>query len=140
MRPLADRVEGIDRELRLVIAAADLDANAAAVLRVAAAAYIRVHGNVLEHLEEGGQAALLVAEGVVPCWGDDIEAGPLGPMRGGEMHPVARAVLAELGDDADTAVNAAVRVLPVLRAEGSFESAVTVELLEALVFTHTVTP
>lgn len=137
MRPLAERVEGIDAVLRL--ATSSLPDGSAAAVRVAAATFTRIHGALIEYLVEDGQPALVVAEGLVPCWPDDIEVGPFGPLRGAELVPVARAVLAELGTDAPLAVRAAAQVLPGLRGSDEFVAEVTVEYLEALVFTAAVT-
>ena len=133
MRPLSDRVEGIDAVLRPVVAACTpLHASA---LRVAAATFVRVHGELLDYLVDGGQPALLVADGLVGYWPDDVEVGPDGPLHGAELVPVACTVLDELAADAADALAGAATVLPELRDSSSeFHTAVTVELLEALVF------
>lgn len=154
MRPLSDRVEGIDSVLRPALERVEVTDDAAAALRVAAAAQIRVHGDLLDYLADGGQQALLVADGIVDDWPDDVEMCSLGPRHGVELVPVARRVLAELGDDAPAAVSAATQVLPLLRlavagrvVDGTcvdglcvdhFTAAVTLEMLEVLTFTYVI--
>jgi hypothetical protein len=142
MRPLADRVAGIDDALLAAAAAAPttLDDTALGVARVCAAVFVRRHGDLLDFLADGGQPVLAVADGLVPWWPEHAELDSGWVRHGAELLPVADAVLAEVvdGELDPTAVHDAVSdTAALLRAHrppgDSFTRDVAVELLEALV-------
>jgi hypothetical protein len=142
MRPLADRVAGIDDALLAAAAASATPPDDAAlgVTRVCAAVFVRRHGDLLDFLADGGQPVLAVADGLVRWWPEHAEVDSGWVRHGAELLPVADAVLAEVIDgdlDPDAVHEAVSSTAALLRGHrppgDTFTHDVAVELLEALV-------
>jgi hypothetical protein len=136
MRPLSDRVTGIDVVVCAAAASCEIDEATLALARVAAATFVRRHGDVCDYLADGGQPELLVADGLVPVWPSDAEVLNGMPLRGVEMTAVAAATLNELADESPAAVAACSVIAAQLRSveHREFVEDVALDMLEAIVF------
>lgn len=124
LRPLADRIRGVD-DVACELATG-LDDTAVTALRFVLADIVRRHGELLDYFSAGGQEVLVCSTGLVTTWPDD----PTGdgfvvdgfPRWGVEELPVVAAALAAVPDGERTAVvDAASVVAERARALGDSE-------------------
>ena len=143
VRPLADRVVGIDNVL-IGLPPGSMSAHEVVSVRFAAADYVRRHGEVLDRIEAGEEPIWLVTDQLLLEWPDDavIEGGMV--LYGAELLPVAAAVLHNAPDPAAVASGSA-KAHALLRAqlehhdeweddeEPAFAATVTLEILDSFV-------